>query len=750
MGNLPTHGSEKEHGATPRWLFAVVIAIDLISIGCWLATGPHTFDRLTLAMGLIARAASIICILYGMWFYRPQHRLVWWLLAARFLWSILFISTRGSLHIPWIWWLVDSAAGTLVYIVVAGILVRRRAADQDRALWIDVTVISTGLLFVLFSYLGIPLVESGPHSAATLFEGLAYPILDTVLVAFILLLAFTSVKERNGTLAILLAAFAIDAGADMSGLMAQLGMFDMGPRRTFLPISILFISLIGLAALLPSMRRIDSNEANRPMPWGVPRLTLIVTAFLITLYRLATWTSRGIRPPLLLIAAVLGVMFLLIVLRAILAVNALKASHARVHHLATHDGPTGLLNMVGLGEIYKRRSGTVSLESEHSLILVRLRELREIGQLWGHTVRDELVINSAAAIQSAIPSGGVLARAGTDRFAFLTPPQEHDATPVEHIGRRIADSLRTTQAHSSMDIIPSFDIGIASGAAPITLDALMREAESAAAVAEAHGQGCIARYDAEIALKEERQFALLNLLRGAIQRRELSVVYQPIIDISSDRTAYHEALLRWTTPEFGSVSPSEFIPLAESSHVIEDITDWVLDEACLELSSSLAHTSDGYRISINISARSLQRPGLTSRVKNALDRHNLPPTAICLEITERSLTEDWHGELQALRSEGVTLAIDDFGTGYSNLAMLTNLRADTVKVDVSLVRAAEIDIELRRIIRSLLVPLHERGMSLVAEGIETLEQRALMRELGCDFGQGWLFGRPQSRLIVNT
>lgn len=738
--------NDSEHSASRCvWEAAVAAILQLGIIGVWLATQPHTFDFITLTVGMSARLISAACILRGVWRWRPQYRFVWWLLGARFVWSFFFAPIRNLLITNWTWWQVDSAVGTLTYIVAAGYLVRRRTGSRDRFLWIDVAIICVGAMFVLFSYLGIPVAENGGAgiSVDAIFAGVAFPAIDTVLIALILLLAFTSAKERNGSMTLLLTSFAIVAVADMSALMARLSMFTMTKTRTFVPISLSFIGLIGIAALLPSMRRIDRRDDTVRKPWSVPRLSLIAMAFLITLYRLMAWTPRGAQPSPLLAAAVLAAMFLLIVLRAFFAVGALETSNDRVLHLATHDLPTGLLNTTGLEEAYMRLSSIEKSDSGFSLILVRLRELREIGQLWGHSLRDELAISSAATLGAAAQADGVLARIEIDQFAVLTRTPDQDTESIDRAARRIAHSVRRIPLFRAKGIAPAFDIGIATGGKHLPLEALLRAAESAASVAQMQGQGCIAHYDSGIAAKDERQFKLLNLLRGAIERNEFTLHYQPIVDLSTHRLAFHEALLRWTAVDLGAISPGEFIPLAESSEAIEDITDWVLDSACRMVGTMPDLGSGRYRMSINISARSLKNQGLARRVLRALSRYNVPAVAICLELTERSLMEDPHGELDLLRASGVSLAIDDFGTGYSNLAVLTQLNASTIKLDVSLMRAAESDFSLRRVLQSMLRPLSDRGMKLVAEGLETREQCILAFEMGCHFGQGWFFGKPQ-------
>jgi diguanylate cyclase len=722
--------------------FALVALLQLGVIIWWLPNINHPFDRVSTIAALSARLIALGCIVYGVYRYRPAHRLIWWLLGLRFSWSIVFAPIRNLFAPSSLLWQLDAAAGTITYIVVAAVLVGRRAAARDRSLWLDVTVISLGLLFALLSSLEMPAAGTAAQSSHPLLW--VFPCIDTVLFALTLLLQFTGTRERNAALELLLAAFTVVVLADLSVLMSYLGLISPASARAFVPVSLSFIGLIGLAAIVPSMRHIGRTLEQVPRSWDLSRLLMIVGAFLLTLYRSMTWTPRNAQASPLLVGLVLAVMFLLIVLRAFLAIRALEASRKRLKHVATHDPATGLLNVAGLAEILAKHAHIEG--SSHSLILVRFHELRDVGQMWGHEVADRLVTGSAASIAASAFAEGWLARVAPDRFALLMLSTSRTVQDIERIAETVAGAVRQAPLYLQAGITPVFDIGITRGQRGRSLADLLREAESAATIAHALGRGRIAHYDAAVAAREERRYSLVNSLRGAVERNELQLLYQPIVELETRAIVSYEALLRWSNPELGSISPDEFIPLAESSDAIESITDWVLETACLKIAAIEPRATRGYLMAVNISSRSLRMPGLTQRVMAVLARHNLPPSSLCLEITERSLTEDPHGELGALRAQGVCLAIDDFGTGYSNLATLSQLHADTVKLDMSLVRAVESDEALREVMIGLLRPLRDRGIHLVAEGIETPDQCALMAELGCQLGQGWLFGKPGPNL----
>jgi diguanylate cyclase len=458
--------------------------------------------------------------------------------------------------------------------------------------------------------------------------------------------------------------------------------------------------------------------------------------------------SGKVLPPIL-VAGVLGIMFLLIAWRAYLAMRSLVASREKIHYLATHDDATGLRNFMGLAEMHVQKIARD--RGQHALLLLRLSQLHEVGQLWGLAIRDAWIARVAAALASATANIGQLARVGNDQFALLASVPDADVSALDMIARRMAASVRSVRVSSdlagSQQIVSAFDIGIASAHDNAPLNAMMREAESAIAIAHTNGENRIAHYDAGIAAAEQRRLALLTQLHGAVERDEFTLHYQPVVDMATRAVVFHEALLRWRTADLGDISPVEFIPLAESIDEIEHITDWVMNKACAALvaSDNLHVATRGYRISINISAHSLQRPGLARRMMAALVRHRLRTTDICLELTERTQMEDPHGELGMLRARGFALAIDDFGSGYSNLSMLARITADTIKLDISFVRAIEADASMRDLCASLLAQVSKQGAKVVAEGIETQAQHDLLLSLGCHYGQGWLYGRPSAQ-----
>jgi diguanylate cyclase (GGDEF)-like protein len=728
----------------------VAASVQAVLIGIFIATASNA-DHYVLytACSSLIRVVALVCVLRGLARYRPTHRLVWILLGLRFLWVAIFVPLRNAFITDMVWWAIDGMFETLLCLAAAALVVHARASVRDRSLWIDVVAICIGVAFVLYAYVGSPLLAKLGLSPLTLMTGVIVPTFDVALIALTLLLAFTW-RDGNIALGLFIVALALVTLSDIAVDFAQMGVWHLQLSRTWLPLSQGLAALIGLAALHPSMANMAAPANQGLLPWGTPRAVLLVVSFLIALGGLQYSIDLNVSVSRVLDAGVLAIMFLLIVWRAYLSGRSLAVSHTRILHLATHDSATGLPNSLGLSQSYER--ALTRSKGAQALLLLRLNQFQPIGQLWGLAVRDAFVARVAAKLSASTAFSGQLARVGTDQFALLTPLGDDPVRSLEPLALAMAESVRSIAAgfeplNRDASVVSAFNIGISSAVGDGMLNTLLREAESAMSIAHSQGENSIAYYDAHVAAIEHRRLALLAALHGAVKRKEFTLHFQPVVDMATREVESFEALLRWRVQEFGEVLPGEFIPLAESIDAIQGITDWVIETACAALAESRRTTPNTYRIAVNVSARSLQKPGLTRRVTAILARHDLEPRDLCVELTESARMDDPHRELVALRQVGVALAIDDFGSGYSNLAMLAHLTADTIKLDISMVRAIESDPSMRALCASLFAHVGKHGAKVIAEGIETRAQHTLLRSLGCSYGQGSLYGRPQPWLV---
>jgi EAL domain-containing protein (putative c-di-GMP-specific phosphodiesterase class I) len=275
----------------------------------------------------------------------------------------------------------------------------------------------------------------------------------------------------------------------------------------------------------------------------------------------------------------------------------------------------------------------------------------------------------------------------------------------------------------------------------------VREADVALYEAKAAGRAAFKVFDASMNARTAERLELETHLRQALERRELRVHYQPEVDIRGGVIVGMEALVRWQHPRRGLIAPDEFIPVAEETGIILDIGPWVLAEACRQAASWRERFPGEPRriVSVNVSAREFSRPELVADVAALLDTTGLDPACLRLEITESAVMRDAElasRTLHALRDLRVMLAIDDFGTGYSSLSYLRQFPVDTVKIDRSFVAALGTDESAVSIVRAVIALGHALGMDVTAEGIETAEQLACLKELDCDRAQGYFFWQP--------
>jgi len=276
---------------------------------------------------------------------------------------------------------------------------------------------------------------------------------------------------------------------------------------------------------------------------------------------------------------------------------------------------------------------------------------------------------------------------------------------------------------------------------------LLKYADTALYEAKGDGRNAYRFFSPEMNAQAHGRLRLENDLRRAIERRELELHYQPQLDLASGAVCAVEALLRWKHPRKGLVLPNAFIPLAEETGLIVSLGEWVLVEACRQVAQWHRDGMGPLRVAVNISVRQLRRPGLDAVVRRALAESGLPPGCLELEITESSVMHDpqhAQGVLQALRELGVLLSIDDFGTGYSSLAYLKRLPLDRLKIDRSFIGGIPQDGDDAAIVETIILMTHKLGLRVIAEGVETREQRAQLLSQGCDEVQGFLWAKPVS------
>jgi diguanylate cyclase len=412
---------------------------------------------------------------------------------------------------------------------------------------------------------------------------------------------------------------------------------------------------------------------------------------------------------------------------------------------AFHDPLTGLPNRALFGDRLAHAADVHRDERRPlGLLFVDLDDFKVVNDTLGHAAGDALLQEVGRRLRGCVTAADTVARLGGDEFAVLVESDLEAATVADLVCAtlvrpfRLETGIRSVRASIGL-VVPDPRDGT------VSAELLLRRADAAMYAAKRRGGGAVVRYGPGlISLLDDPGLPIR--LADALGRGEIGVVYQPIVRLSDASTVAVEALARWTDRESGPVPPDVFVAAAERTGLIADLDDFVLDRACRDTAALRARSGIPLAVHVNVSASRLADPELERAVQASLVRHRLPAAALVLEITETSTVPDVAAAipiLQRLRARGVRLALDDFGTGYGTLATLHVLPIDLVKLDRTLaVPAGDPDRggALRRAVVSISRTL---GMLVVGEGVETPEQAAELSRLGCDLGQGFLFGRPE-------
>jgi diguanylate cyclase (GGDEF)-like protein/PAS domain S-box-containing protein len=414
-------------------------------------------------------------------------------------------------------------------------------------------------------------------------------------------------------------------------------------------------------------------------------------------------------------------------------------------HQALHDSLTGLPNRVLLDDrIEQALVRARAHDGRVAVLVLDLDEFKLVNDGLGHLAGDELLVAVAHRLTECVRPDDTVARFGGDEFVIVCDAA--DPEMATQLGNRVLEVLQAPFSVQGMDIFVTASIGLVIADLDANPDGLLRDADAAMYQAKQRGRSRLEMFDQELRDRAASKLQSAAELRRALHQRELEVFYQPVVAIADGRPLGVEALLRWRHPEHGLVSPADFIPLAEETGMIVPIGRWVLQEALRQRASWEAELPGQARLqlSVNLSARQLSEPTLVDDVSAALVATSADPSSLVLEITESVLMHDsgWLSTLNAIHSLGVALHVDDFGTGYSSLAYLKTLPVDVLKIDRAFIDDLGADADDRAIITAIIALARALSLGVVAEGVETETQLEVLRELGCDRAQGYLFARP--------
>ncbi len=419
-------------------------------------------------------------------------------------------------------------------------------------------------------------------------------------------------------------------------------------------------------------------------------------------------------------------------------------SAERLHEAATHDALTGLPNR----RVFYRRAGALLAGRRGSgggvaVALLDLDRFKHVNDSYGHGAGDALLVELARRLEETLSADDLVVRLGGDEFAVLHGSSA--AVDVDDLWARLSSAWAEPFELEGRRLYVDGSAGIAIAAPTDTPATLLRDADAAMYEAKAQGTGRRRVFDRSTSAQGHRLLRLETGLREAVAREELTLVYQPVLDLADGRATGVEGLLRWTSAELGIVGPDEFIPVAERCGMIGHLGLWVLGRAVADLASwrSEGLVDEDFSVAVNVSAYQLT-PELPRQVAGLLEVHGVPTRNLALEVTESAIVAggEPRAVLDALHAMGVTLLLDDFGTGHSSLTRLRELPLDVVKIDRSFVSGVSTAPEDRALVLGVVQLAHALGMRVIAEGIEHREQLEHLREAGCGAGQGYLLARP--------
>lgn len=695
-----------------------------------------TASSLYSAIGL----CSAVMIVVGVRRHRPRRPGMWYLFAAG-----QAASVAGD--VTWQYYVFvlheepyPSVADAFYLAgyppLVLGLLqfVRSRSR-RDTAGLVDAGMIAAGLGLVFWIFILHPTATAEATSVLEQITSIAYPAADVLLLAMLTRLFVgggprTSSTRLLGTAALLL--FAADTAFSMVTLHSGSDGYELSAGW------LLSYVLWAAAALHPSMAARNAAVTEPTGRVGRAPLVLATLCSLLAPAMLFMPNAGANTVDRVTIAAVATVLVLLGFVRTSGLMSTVQGQTDRLRHQATHDELTGLANRRHFEDSLRQAA-----DGAAAVVHLGLTGFKSVNDELGRPVGDHALLILAARLRDAAPPATLIARVGGDEFALLLPGSDTGA--AERFAVRLAGAMSEPVQAGGHELLVGVGIGIAGAGEAAGPEEVLRRAEAAMYAAKATGES-YQTWSPALDESAGEQARLGAEIRTALDSGQFRVVYQPIVALPGGRVAAAEALVRWAHPERGPISPAYFIPVAERNGLIVELGAWVLRTACEQMARWRRDLGDQApdRISVNVSARQLARPGFPSTVADALAAAGLPAGCLAVEVTETAVFEGGRAveALHELRALGVRIALDDFGTGHSSLRLLQTVPVDVLKVDKSFVDDITGTGEHRVIAEALIHVSAGLGLTAVAEGVETAEQAEVLYRLGYRLVQGYHFGRP--------
>lgn len=642
--------------------------------------------------------------------------------------------------------------GLLAMVMMSLVRLRQPGGTRDPDATLDAAIAGLAALTLAWVYLINPAVSQQHVPLSTRLLLACYPAMSVFLVALGVRMLFGTGSWRTSPLALRLLMFTLVGilVGDVLYMFADLGLIEPPWQLIDLPYGLAYVA--GMAALLhPSIRDV-ARPSTQPAPvTAVPhrgRMTFVAIALCVPALITLSRTERG-NGDRLALSVIVIVCTGAAAWRMFRALREHGRSEVRLDHQANHDGLTGLPNRPYVQTHLTQLMGDPAQHMGVVLLLLDLDRFKLINDSLGHGVGDELLMAVGRRLEQSSRPGDLVGRIGGDEFVVVAPHIANLDEASELAERtRLALTAPFMLADAEISVVASVGVAMRrTGGRGDDAGEMFRDADTAMYRAKAAGGDAIAVFDATMREKVARRLELERALRHALDRGELSLAYQPVVQTLDGRVVGMEALLRWNHPTLGEIEPSVFVPIAEDTGLIVEIGVWVLERACTDLAAIRRDVEYGSELTmaVNMSVRQLRDASLLDHVARSLLRNGLSASALRLELTESLVMENLSlvsSLLASLRSYGVGISIDDFGTGYSSLASLDRLPVDEVKIDRSFVTGLGDDDANTSLIAAVVAIADSLGIATVVEGVEGPAQARRIEALGCNRAQGYFYSRP--------
>ena len=753
----------------------IVLIVGAVTCGLYMLL-PNTasHDVVYGTLGL----ASVVCILVGVHWHRPPERLGWYFIAAAGIGFTLgddVSSIYDLFHatLPFPSW-ADALYLAGYPFLFAGVL--RLSRRSSRVNWreetADSAIVAIGVLAISWQFLMDPYVHDHSVSTFGMAVNVAYPMMDVALI-FILLRAIVFRGTREPYMRLVAAAMLVMFVGDFTyDAVTLYGTYTTGDA-----VDLLFLFeyvLIGAAALHPSLRKVAGGEerATHVEPSPEPhrnRLPVVLGAGFIAPAILVVATVIHERVNVVSLGVLCLVSFGVIGLRLNSMVARIQGQsrqleenlmeltvahlrrdqlEASLRHQTLHDPLTGLANRMLFEDRLARARQRASREDAiNAVMMIDLDDFKQVNDAYGHFVGDQLLVEVSRRLERVTRTADTLCRFGGDEFLYLADGLSERGEGTA-ICDRIIGALNEPFTFGDIQFEQHASVGVVFCDDRDEVDAeYVRDADAAMYEAKRVHKGHYVIFEPSMHHDALSVFALTQELRSSFQRSELTMHFQPIVELTSLRSVGFEALMRWPSARRGWVSPEIFIPLAEESDLITELGTFALGQA---LSVATTWPSGGGVapfVTVNLSPRQLHDANVVAQVEGILARHHLAPERLILEITERTALvniDDTIAIVEKLAKLGVGMALDDFGTGHSSLSYIALLQPKIIKIDRSFVSPVHSGHESEALLETIVSLGRRLGITMLAEGIETPEQLESLRRLGCELGQGFLFSEAVS------